>query len=343
MSRPITTVENDKQKILVTGAGGFVGGAVMCELQKACQYKALGLGGRQAFEMKASGDILFQADISNPETLKKLENLKPINTVIHSAGLAHQFGRVEREDFWRVNVRGTENICRLAQQIDVRHLILISSVAVYGDYGNASIDETFECRPSGVYAESKLESEKRAIEFCEGNNIPLTILRLATVIGEGDKGSTTRLITAVDKGYFVWVGNGCNKKSLIYRQDAAHGILKTIEAAKAKGTRIYNLSAEAVKMSEVVDAISESLGKKTLPFKIPENLVRTVFRVKRAGLFKERFERYERTFEKWLADDVFSGKKFNEAFNFKPETPISEALARQVKYYLKQKREFFEV
>jgi hypothetical protein len=47
--------------------------------------------------------------------------------------------------------------------------------------------------------------------------------------------------------------------------------------------------------------------------------------------------KYEKTFEKWLSNDIFSGAKFNEKFNFTPETLVTEALARQVNYYLKEK------
>jgi nucleoside-diphosphate-sugar epimerase len=333
-----------KNKILVTGASGFVGSALLTELRKTGAYKVFGLvGNRTKIEASNASELkLFQTDITDYNTLKQCEELKNMDTLVHTAGLAHQFGKVGKEDFWNVNVQGTENICRLAQSVGAGHFILISSVSVYGDYKNAEIDETFVCQPSGFYAESKLESEKRAIEFCEQNKIPLTILRLATVIGEGDRGNTTRLITTIDRRRFVWVGNGSNKKSLIYKNDAARGIRKTVETTKKDGTEIYNLTAEPVSMAEIVGVISANLHKKTLPVKIPESLVRGFFRMNRNGPAVERLKKIEKTFEKWLSDDIFSGKKFNERYQFEPETPITAALAKQVDYYLKQKNKSLE-
>ena len=149
----------------MTGASGFVGSALVSELQDAARYRVFGLTGKRkntAGVENPSVQKYIRADITDYETLKKAEEIKNVETVIHTAGLAHQFGRVAREDFWKVNVQGTRNICRLAQSLNAGHFVLISSVAVYGDYGKASIDETFVCRPDGFYGESKLESENFA-------------------------------------------------------------------------------------------------------------------------------------------------------------------------------------
>jgi len=332
---------SEKTKILVTGSSGFVGKALVSELQNVADYEVYGLvGNRKGSRIESQKGLrkIFQSDISNYETLKKAEELKKTNILVHTAGMAHQFSRVKKEDFWRVNVRGTENICHLAQQIGIEHFILISSVAVYGNYGNIEIDETFVCKPQGFYAESKLEAEKSAIEFCEQNKIRLTILRPTTVIGEGDRGNTARLITAIDKGRFIWVGDGRNKKSLIYKADVAEGIRQVIENKENFKTEIYNLTGEVVSMREVVKAIAENLNKKNPRLKIPASLIRGFFRVNKTGLSFKYLKNIEKTFEKWLSDDIFSGKNFSERFNFKPKTTVYEVLAKQVDYYLSQKK-----
>lgn len=332
---------SEKTKILVTGSSGFVGNSLVIELRNNTNYEIYGLVGnrnKNGIDSQKALKKVFQCDISDSETLKKAEELKKINILVHTAGLAHQFGRVKKDNFWDVNVRGTENICRLAQKIEVEHFILISSVAVYGDYAGREIDETFICNPQGFYAESKLASEKSAIEFCEQNNIRLTILRPATVIGEGDRGNTARLITIVDNGKFIWVGAGNNKKSLIYKADVAKGIRQVIEAKENNKTEIYNLTGEAATIKTIVKAITESLNKKTPRLRIPASVIRSIFNVNKTVLSIEYLQGFEKTFEKWLSDDVFSGKKFFENFNFKPETTVYEALVKQVNYYLSQKK-----
>jgi nucleoside-diphosphate-sugar epimerase len=128
-----------------------------------------------------------------------------------------------------------------------------------------------------------------------------------------------------------------NKKSLIYKGDAAQGIMKAVERTEKSGAEIYNLTAEAVSMREIVETLAGALGKKTPRIKIPENLARAPFLVNKTGIAWEGLKKIEKTLEKWLSDDIFSGKKFNEEFNFRAATPISEALARQVEFYLEQK------
>jgi nucleoside-diphosphate-sugar epimerase len=340
--RPITKAVTEKRKILVTGASGFVGGALLRELQDDARFEVYAVVRRRGeFESESPLGALkiFRSDISESEIHRISEDLKQADIVVHAAGLAHQFGRVEKDEFRRVNVLGTENVCRLAQKIGAPHFVLISSVAVYGDYGATEIDETFACEPSGFYAESKLESESLAREFCVRNKIRLTILRLATVVGEGDRGNTARLITLIDKGRFFWVGNGGNKKSLIYKQDAAKGILKTLETPRTERLEIYNLTGEAVSMREIVRAISSALSKKTPRLKIPEKILRGFFRAGQTGISIGFLKKLEKTLERWLSDDIFSGRKFYEKFGYKPETPVAEALKKQVEYYLNGKKD----
>jgi nucleoside-diphosphate-sugar epimerase len=332
----------EKRKILVTGANGFVGTAVVSELQNAGAFEVFGLVGKNAFVENDIPKRLIRADIREYETLKAAEVLENIEYVVHTAGLAHQFGRPEPEEFRKVNVRGTENVCRLARRIGAGHFILASSVAVYGDYGNSSIDEDFVCRPEGIYAESKLEAERIAREFCEKNNIGLTILRLATVIGEGDRGNTARLITSIDSGRFLFVGKGANKKSLISKKDVARGVIKIIEKNFEDPLEIYNLTAEPVSMKEVVGTIYAALGKKAPRFYIPEGFVRGLLKANKRFFSVGRLTNFERTFGKWVSNDIFAGGKFNEKFGFRIETEVSEALVGQVMDYRLQKNKSSE-
>lgn len=328
---------------MVTGANGFLGREVVNELKKSGNHEIYGLIGKASKiepVKNLTPENIFETDISDYSTLDTpAKKVKEAGTVIHTAGLAHQFGRVAKEDFRKVNVQGTENICKFALNVGAEHFVLISSVSVYGDYGSAEIDESFECRPEGIYAESKLESEERAQEFCRVNGIRLTILRPATIIGEGDRGNTARLTQLIDKRRFIWIGDGSNKKSLIYKKDVARGILRTVEARRGDKTEIYNLTSKAVSMKEIVLVVAGNLHLKTPRIKIPENLVRGFFKLNHTPFSIEYLKKFEKTFEKWLSDDIFSGKKFNEQFNFEPETAISEALAKQVDYYLKHQKQ----
>jgi len=325
---------------LLTGATGLVGGALLEEFKKNAGDELYGLAGEKNRNNVPDGlaERLYRADIADYQKLREAVKLKKADVLIHAAGLAHQFGRVVREDFRRVNVSGTANVCRLAAEKGVGHLILTSSVAVYGRHPNSPVDETFACQPEGFYAESKLEAEERASEICQREKIRLTILRLATVVGEGDRGNTMRLIRAIDRGRFLWIGEGKNQKSLIYKGDAARGILRALASKAGAETEIYNLTAEAVTVLEIVGAISNSLGKRPPKLRIPARLVHAILKVNKTGLRSELLKNLENTLEKWLSDDIYTGRKFTENHEFRTTTSIPEALGREVGFYLEVKK-----
>ena len=85
-------------------------------------------------------------------------------------------------------------------------------------------DENTPCNPVGPYALSKYNAELRAIEIARVSGMALAILRLATLYGEGNPGNVGRLMRALDRGRFLWIGDGSNRKSLLYRGDAARAI-----------------------------------------------------------------------------------------------------------------------
>lgn len=184
------------EDVFLTGGSGFVGAAIHA------------LARRTSISMRAPTHR--EADILRPETLEA--SMRGASTVIHAAGATHLFDPTPASEaaLWQTNVDGTRNVVRAARRVGARHVILVSSVAVYS--------------PEGAYATSKVQAEAAAIEEA-GTLLPLTILRLATVYGEGDRGNVLRLIRFIDRRRFVWIGRGENRKSLIDRDEAAAAIL----------------------------------------------------------------------------------------------------------------------
>lgn len=318
-------------KILVTGASGFVGRAIVSEIGKE-NHEIFSLVGLKTRNEENLPNV-YRGNIADSESLSELEEIENCETIIHSAGLAHQFGKTSDKQFWNVNVKGTENIARLAVKLKSKHFILISSVSVYGDVEKKGlIDETTVCNPQGIYAKSKFEAENIAREICESNKITLTILRPATVIGENDRGNTARLIEAIDRRRFIWIGNGENRKSLIYKQDVAKACLKILEK-KASETEIFNVTAESVKMNFIVSEIEKTLQKKVPKFKISVPMLEKIFEANNKTINIGKINNLRSTIEKWISEDGFSGKKILKKYGFRAETNIAEALRRQVEYY----------
>jgi nucleoside-diphosphate-sugar epimerase len=326
-------------KVIITGATGFIGREIVSELSE---------GGFELYQIGNSNvnsqfpqTKFFKIDITSFEEVCELKKLKGIDAVIHSAGLAHQFGNIEKEKFQKTNVEGTKNILELAVILKVKHFVLISSTAVYGTEKKSGkdmnlIDESATCRPQTFYAESKLEAEQLAMEICGRNNINLTIFRLSPVIGEGNAGNVARLVEAIDKKRFVWIGNGKNYKSLIYKKDVAKACRKIL-TEKKNGVEVFNLAAEPILMRNFVGDAAKNLNKKIPRFSIPPLLLEKVFRLNEKTLKIKKIRKISETVEKWLSDDVYSAEIFEREYNFKPETSISEALEKQIDWYQKQK------
>ena len=327
-------------KVLVTGATGFLGRAVVDELIR---------NGKEVFTTAQSpqADDLpnyFPADIAASESLNELEKIGAIDAIIHSAGLAHQFKETGREKFLRVNVEGTKNAANLAVRLKVKKFILISSVAVYGaakqTEAAAAFEEDLQCQPAGFYAESKLEAEQAAIGICSNNSFELTILRPSTIIGENDRGNVARLIERIDKRLFIWIGSGKNKKSLVYKRDVARACLRFVgnfDEAKNNKTNIYNVTAEPIAMREIVFEIQRVLGKSVLPIHFPASPLQKSLNLIGKATGMRKFLKIAGTIDKWLSDDVFSGEKIKTEIGFQTEVGSTEGIRREALHYRQQK------
>lgn len=272
------------------------------------------------------GIELIVGDICDPAMVRKA--CEGVTAIVHAAGLAHVFGSESRDPtfFNAVNEEGTSCLVEAALACGVPHIVLVSSVSVYGEYLGAICDETAPCHPQGPYAESKWRGEVRAIERMAKGPSSLTILRFATIYGEGDRGNVAKLIRALDRGLFIWPGSGMNQKSLIYREDAARACLCALDRALS-GIEIFNVSAPPVTMREIVTEICRALGRPIPRLGIPLPVLNAVGaicqRVGDPGNLNHRLE-------KFIHDDVYVGAKFEATFGFRPMFSLSEGIRRAV-------------
>lgn len=325
-------------KVLVTGAKGFLGRAIVEELLQN-EFEVL-----TTAKSASANDLpdYYQADITEAESLNVLENIGEIDAIIHAAGLAHQFKEIGGEKFWKINVEGTGNVAALAARLKVKKFILISSVAVYGEAKRTEtgFEEDSDCQPDGFYAESKLEAEKAAIEVFSKNPSDLIILRPSTIVGENDQGNVARLIRAIDRRRFIWLGKGENLKSLVYKTDVARACACFLGNSGFPGnnkTNIYNVTAEPLSMREIVLEIAKALDKFVPPIHFPAPPLQKSLHLLYKASSGKKIEKIAGTIDKWLADDVFSGEKIKTEIGFQIETSPIEGIRREALSYRKQK------
>jgi nucleoside-diphosphate-sugar epimerase len=256
--------------------------------------------------------------------------------VIHAAGLAHIFNasQANAAPYHVVNEIGTSNVAAVAAEEGVRHLIMISSVAVYGGcHDGLPCNEESPCNPEGPYATSKWQAERRAVEIAENSEMRLSILRLTTLYGEGDPGNIARLIRLIDHGRFVWIGAGQNRKSLMYKEDAARACLRVARSTGA-GINIYNVSDSAYSMRGIVEHIANALGRSVPRYWVPASIARGAISVA-AKLARNHgpLGTAEVAVRKWLSDDVYDSHKFEREFTFRANVDLAEGLRREVAWY----------
>lgn len=323
--------------ILITGSNGFLGAEVVHQLLAAgFSVRATGIE-TASFQ---TGVEYHQADILRPQQLSRL--VEGTSIVIHTAGLAHVFdaGAQFEQQFHQINEIGTTNMISAARDQGVKHFILISTVSVYGPFTEGMYDEETPCNPVGPYALSKYNAEKRAREIAQMAGMSLTILRLATLYGEDDPGNVGRLMRALDKGRFFWVGDGKNRKSLLYKGDAARACL-AIASRPTNGISVYNVSAPPCTMRDIVDGLAMALGKKPLPVRIPASIALT------AGKFLsclpgKRLSELNLTIEKWLTEDVYNTSRIERYYGFHTQVNLIEGLKREVRWYRQNKGKIFQ-
>jgi GlcNAc-P-P-Und epimerase len=314
--------------VLITGAAGFLGRRIVQEAADA------GLGVRAVDRM----DFRFRApvecskvDILDATSL--CHTMAGVAAVIHAAGLVNPSGRYrpDSSEFHRINENGTANVFQVAIEAGVRHLVLVSSVSVYGGSPPGGADENAECSPQEPYAESKWRAELRAREIADRAGVRLTILRLATLYGEEDPGNIGHLMRWIDSGRFLWIGHGLNQKSLLHRDDAARACLRTLQSSKP-GASVFNVTSDPCRMRDIVGGLAKFLGRKLPGWHFPEPVA-----LRLAGLLSFPHKGppvgIKRSLQKWLADDVYPGARFAQAFNFKPQIELEDGLRREVAWY----------
>jgi nucleoside-diphosphate-sugar epimerase len=324
------------KKILVTGATGFVGKAIVSELMTGGGCELYTTGRRE----KAELPNYFSVDLAAEESAAELAGKLPpeLDCVVHSAGLAHQFdGAKDPDIFTAVNAGGTRLAAALAAKKHCQKFVLISSISVYGDDKTPLTDEDAKCQPDGEYGASKYEAEIEAERVCRENNISLTILRLATVYGPNDVGNVLRLVKLIDSGRFFWTGKGDNAKSLVFSEDVARAVRLAVDAEGPVSGK-YNVTDAPHTMREIVETIAKELGRRAPKFSVPPSLIgaglKTASYLPFVGPSAKRFER---SLEKWLSDDVVSGEKIERELNFKPSVSLAEGIKREIEWYRKNK------
>ena len=163
-----------KNRILITGSNSFVGSEIINYLSKY-NYNLIATYRKNKNEFKSKKVKLVKFDLK-----KELNLNKRFGVLVHCASVtpANEF----RENYYKINQIGFKNLISLCLKSKCNKIILISSVAVYGDVKKTITEKSF-ARGKSKYAKSKLKMENILFRFAKKNKINSVVLRLSQVIG----------------------------------------------------------------------------------------------------------------------------------------------------------------
>lgn len=216
-------------RVAVTGASGFMGGAVARELA-AKGHTVFAFGRRHADAIRHALPNYSQWDL-----LAGSISVPDVDAVIHCAAKVGDWG--PEEDYRRVNVDGTRTVMQAFGQVD--RFIHVSSASVYSS--NQNTRQLSEDAPVGeslhnAYAVSKADAE----ELVLGSERNAVILRPHAVYGPGDTTLTPRLLAARRLGWLAVPGNGQNLISVTHIYNFVHAVERVLDSSVMSG--IFNVA-----------------------------------------------------------------------------------------------------
>ncbi|MZH41298.1 MAG: NAD-dependent epimerase/dehydratase family protein [Nitrospinae bacterium] len=259
-------------RALVTGGGGFLGGGIAEALHEN-NHEVIVVG-RHNYSHLPKDIKSFKGDIRDFEFLRKV--FTGVDTVFHTAALPGIWGKAE--DFYSINVAGTQNVIKACLLSGVQKLIYTSSPSVvYGESSLEGVDETAPYPEKYLceYPRTKAIAEKLVIE---ANSVDLATISIRPhlIWGPGDPHLVPRILAKADSGRLVRVGPGKNKVDIIYIDNAVSAHLKACEAlgvGKPTAGRVYFVSdGEPVKLWDWIDELLKNTGRPPVKHKISYDL-----------------------------------------------------------------------
>jgi len=170
-------------KILVTGATGMVGAAIVHRLVQQHEVHALVRSENRARAILPAECRLVPGDVTDPSSLEGAVN--GCELVFHAAGLPEQWLK-DVSIFEKVNVQGTRNILEASRNAGVRRVVYTSTIDVFQADPHQSYDESvIDPAPKGTYYErSKQKADRLAVSYLE-NGMDIVFLHPAGVYGPG--------------------------------------------------------------------------------------------------------------------------------------------------------------
>ena len=237
-------------KIFVFGGSGFLGKHLIKKLDRNFDFSYLVHNSNDTATNSIKGDILKPASYES--------NLKNSDVVINLVGQVEP----NLEQLITNNIAGSLNLLQSSVKNNIKKIILISTINVYGENKNLPSKETDDLSPITNYGMIKMLNEKLYENFSKLHDIDVTILRLSGIYGPGKiKGFFPQLLNSISDENIILrpYNNGNQFRDFLYVDDAIDGIIKSINN-KSSGFDIFNISSGLKYSIKEIISIVEKLS-----------------------------------------------------------------------------------
>ncbi|MEP6781703.1 MAG: SDR family oxidoreductase [Gemmatimonadaceae bacterium] len=260
-----------RPNVLVTGANGFVGTALVNYLLESgkyylrCATRTNALWPRNVAGFTI-GDIDGETDWQSA--------LNDLDVVVHLAArvhIMHDTSANPLQEFRRVNVQGTLALAEQAAKAGVLRFIFLSSVKVNGEEGVFTESDT--PAPLDNYGVSKLEAEIGLREIAQRTGMDVVIIRPPLVYGPGVKANFHSLQRLVARGIPFPFASVKNKRSLVAIDNLTNFINVAIAHPSAANETFLVSDGNDLSTAQLVQAMARAEGREAKLFSVPEGLL----------------------------------------------------------------------
>ncbi len=256
-------------KVLVTGAGGFIGSHLAerlveegAEVKALVHYNALGLRGWLDASPLSEQMEIMAGDVCDRDSVRRA--MSGCKIVFHLAALiAIPYSYHAPASYVRTNVEGTLNVLQAARELGVARVIHTSTSEVYGTALYTPIDERHPLQGQSPYSASKIGGDKQAEAFFLSFDLPVVTVRPFNCYGprQSARAVIPTIITQCLEGKEVKLGNLHPTRDFTYVTDTAAGFVAAAMAEGAIGKTINLGSGREISIGELARLIGKLTGR----------------------------------------------------------------------------------
>ena len=304
-------------KYIVTGGAGFIGSYIVKKLvargDSVTVIDNLNTGKEKNLESVRNKIVFLKDSVLNMSLLEK--ETRNVDGIFHQAALASvQDSFSKRDEYYDVNVKGTENILKLAKKNNFK-VVYASSSSVYGNPEQIPIKESDAKNPINPYAETKLKKEELAIKYSE-MGVKVIGLRYFNVFGKGQSKEYAGVLKLFlerirDKLPPKVNGDGTQFRDFVYVEDVVNANILSMDSEISHG--FFNVGTNSsITILDLAKIIIKSSGLHLEPVFGPALKGDVQGTIANIDLIKEKIGwKPTVVLEEWI-DEIISTNKIDE-------------------------------